>query len=87
MLFNAKCYTSQMNKNQNPIDGTNMHKSGTLFVKIHESEIPIHKLEKIDCLYLIKPSYFFYLTSECYTIACSFLSFHRIFLQNHVKPD
>ena len=50
--------TGQMNKNRNPIDGTNMHKSDILFVKIHESEIPIHKLEKIGCLYLINLSKF-----------------------------
>ena len=40
-----------MNKNQNPIDGANMHKSDILFVKIHKLEISIHKSEKIDCLY------------------------------------
>ena len=50
--------TGQMNKNRNPINGTNMHKSDILFVKIHESEIPIHKLEKIDCRYLINLSKF-----------------------------
>ena len=57
-LRSGKGNTSQMNKNRNPIDGTNMHKSGILFVKIHESEIPIHKLEKIDCQYLINLSKF-----------------------------
>lgn len=36
--------TGRMNKNRNPIDGANMHKSDILFVKIHKSEIPIHKL-------------------------------------------
>ncbi|RHZ51179.1 hypothetical protein Glove_482g47 [Diversispora epigaea] len=48
--------TGQMNKNQNPIDGANMHKSNILFVKIYKSEIPIHKLEKINCLYLMNLS-------------------------------
>ena len=35
--------TGPMNKNRNPIDGANMHKSNILFVKIYKSEIPIHK--------------------------------------------
>ena len=46
-------YTGRMNKNRNPIDDANMHKSDILFVKIHKSEIPIDKSEKINCLYLI----------------------------------
>ena len=38
-FYTPKSHTSQMNKNRNPIDGANMHKSDILFVEIHESEI------------------------------------------------
>ena len=61
-----KDHTSRMNKNRNPIDGANMHKSNILFVKIHKSEIPIYKSEKIDCLYLINLSKFSH-QSESYS--------------------